>query len=141
MIIKEVTTPEEKEHAFLVRKEVFVDEQNVPMDIEIDEYEDVAIHFIGYENDRPVAASRLRFVEEYGKLERICVLKEYRGKSIGKAIIHEMEMIIKEKGYLKAKLNAQTHAEDFYQKLGYQTVSDEFLDAGIPHVTMIKELS
>lgn len=68
------------------------------------------------------------------------MLKEARGKSFGKEIIQAMEKVVQEKGFKKAKLNAQTHAEGFYQKLGYHTISGEFMDAGIPHVTMIKEL-
>lgn len=140
MNIKIVDTALEKEHAFLVRTTVFVEEQKVPQEEELDIHDENAIHFIGYFDSQPIAAGRLRFVEGYGKLERICVLKEFRGKSIGKAIIEVMENVIREEGYSKAKLNAQSHAEAFYKKLGYQTVSDEFMDAGIPHVTMIKEL-
>ncbi|WP_047985921.1 GNAT family N-acetyltransferase [Ornithinibacillus californiensis] len=140
MIVKIAESTEEKQDAYHVRTVVFVEEQNVPPEEELDDYDELAIHFIGYEDKKPIAASRLRFVEEYGKLERICVLKEYRGQSHGKAIIQAMEDVISNKGYVKAKLNAQTHAEEFYQKLGYKTVSGEFLDAGIPHVTMIKEL-
>ncbi|RLL45081.1 GNAT family N-acetyltransferase [Oceanobacillus piezotolerans] len=140
MNIKIVMTPEEREQAFQVRLEVFVHEQKVPKEIELDEFDDTAMHFLALDNHKPIAASRLRFVEEYGKLERICVLKGYRGKSIGKALIQAMEVEIKEKGYKKAKLNAQIHAVEFYSKLGYETVSDEFMDAGIPHVTMIKAL-
>jgi predicted GNAT family N-acyltransferase len=140
MKIKIVETPEEKEHAYQVRTIVFVEEQKVPIEEEIDDHDETAIHFVGYKDNIPIAASRLRFVEEYGKLERICVLKEYRGKSFGKELILAMENIIREKGFNKAKLNAQTHAENFYKKLGYITVSGEFLDAGIPHVTMIKEI-
>ncbi|WP_087973555.1 GNAT family N-acetyltransferase [Oceanobacillus rekensis] len=140
MNTKIVNTREELEHAYKIRMNVFVEEQNVPSDEELDEHDASAIHFITYDDVLPIAASRLRFVDEYGKLERICVLKDYRGKSYGKQIIHEMEKVIAAKGYNKAKLNAQTHAEDFYKKLGYQTVSGEFLDAGIPHITMIKEL-
>lgn len=139
MIIKVAETKEEKEQAYQVRTTVFVEEQKVPPEEELDEYDETAIHFIGYENNEAIAASRLRFVDEYGKLERICVQKEHRGKSYGKAVIQAMETVIKEKGYSKAKLNAQTHAEAFYEKLGYKTVSGEFMDAGIPHVTMIKE--
>ncbi|GIO25786.1 GNAT family N-acetyltransferase [Ornithinibacillus bavariensis] len=139
MDIKITQNAKEKEHAFRIRTLVFVEEQKVPVEEEIDEYDKTAIHFVGYEDNKPIAASRLRFVEEYGKLERICVLNEFRGKSYGKEIIAAMEQIIKENGYKRAKLNAQTHAEGFYQKLGYKTVSDKFLDAGIPHVTMIKE--
>ncbi|RDW18290.1 GNAT family N-acetyltransferase [Oceanobacillus arenosus] len=140
MIVRVIESDNELQQAFNVRMEVFVLEQKVSEDIEIDELEEEATHFIGYEDMTPIAASRLRFVEEYGKLERICILKDYRGKSHGKELIEAMEATISAKGYKKAKLNAQTHAEGFYQKLGYTTVSGEFLDAGIPHVTMIKEL-
>jgi predicted GNAT family N-acyltransferase len=131
----------ELKQAYAVRNSVFVDEQNVDPDIEIDEHEDEAIHFVGFKNNEPIAASRLRFVDGYGKLERICVLKDFRGRLFGTKIISNMEQTIKENGYDKAKLNAQTHAEAFYHSLGYRTMSEEaFLDAGIPHVTMIKDL-
>ncbi|WP_156288901.1 GNAT family N-acetyltransferase [Oceanobacillus salinisoli] len=139
MKIKVVETQEELEQAYQVRMVVFVEEQKVPEEEELDEHDQTATHFVGYDDDKAVAASRLRFVDEYGKLERICVLKEARGKSFGKELILAMEEFIKDKGYNKAKLNAQTHAEEFYAKLGYETVSGEFMDAGIPHVTMIKE--
>ncbi|MBM7571560.1 GNAT family N-acetyltransferase [Aquibacillus albus] len=141
MDIKVVETEKQKKDAYYVRHTVFVVEQKVPPELEIDDLEKEAIHFVGYENDHPIAASRMRLVDDYGKLERICVLKEYRGKYFGKQIIGKMEHYLKEKGLPKAKLNAQTHAEDFYHSLGYETISDEFMDAGIPHVTMIKKLS
>lgn len=140
MNIKVVGTPEEKEQAYSVRTTVFVDEQHVPPDVEIDAFDKEAIHLIGYEDDLPIAASRVRFVDSYGKLERICVLKDQRGKFHGSDMIQAMEDIIRNEGYTKAKLNAQTHAVDFYQRLGYDVVSGEFMDAGIPHVTMTKKL-
>lgn len=133
-------TDQEMDDAYHVRMKVFVEEQKVPPEEEIDEHEKTSIHFIGYEAGKPAAASRLRFTDEYGKLERICVLKEHRGKHYGQQIIKAMEEKVIAKGYKKAKLNAQTHAEGFYGHLGYHTVSGEFMDAGIPHVTMIKEL-
>ncbi len=123
-----------------MRQVVFVEEQRVPLELEIDEFDDSAIHFVGYEGEKPVAASRLRFVHGFGKLERICVKTEYRGHSFGKQIIAAMEEVIRDYGFEKAKLNAQTHAEAFYESLGYQTISGQFMDAGIPHVTMVKEL-
>lgn len=141
MDIRIVNNETERKDAYEVRRLVFVHEQNVPEEIEIDQYEADSIHFVGYLENEPVAASRLRFVDEYGKLERICVLKTMRGKAIGKAMIKKMEEKITFEGYSKAKLNSQSHAEDFYKALGYQTVSDEFIDAGIPHITMVKELT
>lgn len=140
MDIKLVETDQELEQAYHVRTAVFVDEQKVPPEEELDQHDKTATHFVGTLNGVPIAASRLRFVEAYGKLERICVLDTERGKSFGKKMIERMELEIKNNGYNKAKLNAQTHAEAFYKRLGYKTVSGEFIDAGIPHVTMIKEL-
>ncbi|MEW9674939.1 GNAT family N-acetyltransferase [Lentibacillus sp. L22] len=140
MIIKRARTEQEIKQAFQVRTTVFVDEQHVPPEEEIDHFDKEAIHFIGIQDNHAIAASRLRFTEDYGKLERICVMKDARGKSYGSELIRKMETEIMENGYQKAKLNAQTHAEKFYKRLGYETISGEFLDAGIPHVTMIKNL-
>ncbi|RCW69764.1 GNAT family N-acetyltransferase [Saliterribacillus persicus] len=140
MDIKIVEDKKQMDDAYHVRCTVFVEEQKVPQELEIDELEQESIHFIGYEGALPIAASRIRLVEDYGKLERVCVLKTHRGKQYGKQIIQFMEDYARERGYLKSKLNGQTHAEGFYQSLGYHTISEEFMDAGIPHVTMIKDL-
>lgn len=140
MTVKIVKTNEEREDAFQVRMSVFVEEQKVPKEEELDSYDETAIHFVGYDNEQPVAASRLRFEDEYGKLERICVLQSSRGKHFGKMLMAEMEKEIIANDYKKAKLHSQTHAENFYKQFGYETVSEIFMDAGIPHVTMIKTL-
>ncbi|MBP1969060.1 putative GNAT family N-acyltransferase [Virgibacillus natechei] len=140
MNVKIAKTTKEIEQAYNIRTTVFVEEQEVPAEEELDEHDDTSTHFIGYLNGQPIAASRLRYVNGYGKLERICVLKDHRGKSHGKELIREMEDAITNDGYEKSKLNGQTHAVEFYQKLGYETISGEFMDAGIPHVTMVKKL-
>lgn len=140
MTVKIVQTDEEMKKAYEIRKTVFIEEQNVPPEIEVDEHENEATHFICYDEDKVIGAGRLRYVGEHGKLERICVLKPYRGKSFGKQIIAAMEEEILNKGYDKALLNAQTHAKQFYEQLGYTVISNEFIDAGIPHVTMEKNL-
>ncbi|WP_173916920.1 GNAT family N-acetyltransferase [Halobacillus sp. Marseille-Q1614] len=138
--IRTVTNDGEKKDAFSVRETVFIHEQQVPPEDEHDDFDETATHIVGYDKDKPLLAGRLRFVGEYGKFERICVLSSHRGLSLGKQVIAHMERVTKESGYTKAKLNAQTHAEGFYKNLGYETVSDEFMDAGIPHVTMVKTL-
>ncbi|WP_058308114.1 GNAT family N-acetyltransferase [Gracilibacillus massiliensis] len=140
MEIKIVNTDQELKDAYQVRSIVFVEEQGVPEELEIDDLEKEAVHFVGYHGKNPVAASRMRFVDDYAKLERVCVLADNRGKGYGKDIIFFMEKVAKEKGLEKSKLNGQIHAEAFYQSLGYKTISDEFMDAGIPHVTMIKSI-
>ena len=124
--------------AYSVRVKVFVEEQKVPPEEEIDQYENEAIHFVVYDNRKPVGAGRLRELDGFGKVERICIDKEYRAKGIGKILMEAIEHEAKQRGMKAFKLNAQLQAVEFYQKLGYKVCSDEFLDAGIPHVTMKK---
>jgi predicted GNAT family N-acyltransferase len=138
--VKVVENEKELEDAFSVRRTVFIDEQNVPAEEEIDQHEDESVHFVSYQKGVPIAAGRFRVVDGYGKVERICVLKEARKTGAGKAIMNEIEAYALEKGIDKLKLNAQTHAIPFYAGLGYEVASEEFLDAGIPHKTMIKKI-
>ncbi|WP_176757497.1 GNAT family N-acetyltransferase [Salimicrobium halophilum] len=138
MDIKVVETEQEKKDAYSVRRDVFIEEQGVTEEEEHDGLDEVAVHFVGYEEGKPVAASRLRLMDSYGKLERICVMKDHRGRSFGKEIILEMEEYVAKQGRDTSKLNAQTRAEGFYQSLGYHTTSGEFMDANIPHVAMEK---
>ncbi|MEH7250699.1 GNAT family N-acetyltransferase [Neobacillus niacini] len=140
MNVKIVENEKELQDAFSVRRTVFIDEQNVPEEEEIDELENEATHFAAYLEGRPIAAGRFRIVDGYGKVERICVLKEARKTGSGKALMEEIEAYALAKGLHKLKLNAQTHAIPFYDRLGYEVVSEEFLDAGIPHKTMIKNI-
>src|SRR5699024_2488289 len=114
------------------------EEQHVPIDIEIDALENEAVHFICYYEGNAVGASRLRFEDSYGKLERICVLEPYRRLSLGKKIIEKMEEKIRNMGYSSAKLIAQSHVISFYQTMGYQVISEEYMDVRIHHKSMIK---
>jgi predicted GNAT family N-acyltransferase len=139
--IEEVMNKAQYEAALLVRKEVFIEEQGVPFELEVDEFEDSAIHFVAYDHNIPVGAGRLRQLEnKIGKVERVCVIKSDRGKGIGKLLMDKIASVAKNKGVETLKLNSQTHAENFYQNLGYETYSDVFMDAGIPHVAMKKQL-
>jgi len=129
------------EDALYVRRLVFVDEQRVPLEEEIDQFEDEALHFVLYDETNPIGAGRFRLLDQTtAKIERICVLPTARKTGAGRLLMEHIEQVAKQHGAKKAKLNAQTHAELFYKKLGYETISDVFLDAGIPHVTMIKTL-
>ncbi|WP_040204570.1 GNAT family N-acetyltransferase [Neobacillus jeddahensis] len=142
MPVKVVENEKEREDAYTVRKIVFVEEQNVPLEEEIDQFEEEATHFVMYQDEikKAVAAGRFRVVDGYGKVERICVLKEARKLGAGKAMMEAIEHYAQTQGLHKLKLNAQTHAIPFYSSLGYEVVSEEFLDAGIPHKTMLKEV-
>ncbi|PLR81461.1 GNAT family N-acetyltransferase [Bacillus canaveralius] len=138
MKVTTVSTEQELEDAFTVRKKVFVEEQQVPEEEEIDQFESNAVHFVLYDGETPAGAGRFRVVDGFGKVERICVLQEYRKTGAGKAIMAAIEAYAAGNGISALKLNAQTHAIPFYSRLGYEVVSGEFLDAGIPHKTMKK---
>ncbi|WP_062351946.1 GNAT family N-acetyltransferase [Bacillus kwashiorkori] len=131
-----VTTEKQQQDAFLIRKIVFIDEQQVPPEEEIDQFEKEATHFVLYDGARPIGAGRFRSVDGVGKIERVCILKEYRGNGAGKLLMEKMIQYAQEVNFSKVKLNSQTHAIPFYEKLGFIVVSEEFMDAGIPHKTM-----
>ena len=97
-------------------------------------------HILVYYDEQAVGTGRLRVVDGLGKLERICILEPYRKFGLGKVIIQTLEEIAKDKGIARVKLHGQTQAEGFYKKLGYQTSSNVFIEDGIPHILMIKEL-
>lgn len=136
--VNTVSSEQELEEAFSIRRKVFVEEQRVPEEEEIDALEPEATHFLLQVNGTPAGAGRLRVVDGYGKVERICILKEVRGTGAGRALMEHIQAFAFEKGCDKLKLNAQVQAIPFYSKLGYEVVSEEFLDAGIPHKTMVK---
>lgn len=128
-----------------IRKEVFVVEQKVPMDLEIDEYDVIGdqVHHVLIEVEgEPAATGRLiYYVDNAAKMQRIAVRKEYRSQGIGKVLLLGMEALARELGLTKSVLDAQCQAEPFYKKSGYETISTEpFDDAGIPHVRMTKPL-
>ncbi len=135
-----VTDDSQLKDAFSIRSKVFIEEQNVPEEEEIDQYESESVHFVIYDGDAAIGAGRIRFVEDYAKVERVCVLKEYRGTGAGKVLMENMEEQVLKRNVNKFVLYSQTHAEKFYKKLGYETYSDIFMDAGIPHVAMKKQI-
>ena len=144
MNAKRIVTDSDLETAFHIRKEVFVEEQGVPLADEFDEFDKLygqCDHVLVYYDEQAVGTGRVRVVDGLGKLERICILKSYRKYGLGKKIIQTLEEIAKEKGIAKVKLHGQTHAEEFYKKLGYMTSSDVFTEDGIPHILMVKELT
>ncbi|AJC24382.1 GNAT family N-acetyltransferase [Bacillus velezensis] len=133
-------TEKQLNDAFFVRKEVFVKEQHVPEEEEIDQFEDTSEHIVIYDGGQPVGAGRWRLKNGHGKLERICVMKSHRSLGVGAIIMQALEKAAAAKGADSFILHAQTQAVPFYEKQGYRVTSgEEFLDAGIPHLEMIKE--
>jgi predicted GNAT family N-acyltransferase len=129
--------------AHAVRRAVFVEEQGVPEDIEIDGLDDRASQFVAYErgSDEPVGTARLRVPKErVGKPERVAVRESHRGEGLGRQLMAAVEAAARERGCERLRLHAQTTVEGFYERLGYETTSGVFEEAGIPHVEMEKEL-
>lgn len=129
-------------HAHAVRRAVFIDEQGVPEDIEMDDADDEATHFVAYDPERghAVGTARLRDSDGFGKAERVAVHANHRGQGLGSRLMQLVENAAREQGHAEVHLHAQTSVESFYESLGYETVSEEFEEAGIPHVEMVKRL-
>ncbi|PGM52122.1 GNAT family N-acetyltransferase [Bacillus sp. AFS053548] len=144
MNTKKIMNEEELKIAFEIRKDIFVKEQGVPLEDEFDQYDKLngdCEHILVHYNEQPVGTGRIRFVDGVGKLERICILESFRKFGLGKNIIKALEEIAEEQGASQVKLHGQTHAEGFYKKLGYRTSSEVFIEDGIPHILMLKELT
>lgn len=126
---------------FELRKEVFVDEQNVPQENEFDEYEDEATHIIVYDvNHRPIAAARYRSYQNKAKIERVVVVKDQRMHGIGRKLMQFIEKEAQKDGFKEAILNGQIQAQPFYESLGYHPQGEIFLEEAIEHIEMQKQL-
>jgi Predicted acyltransferase len=123
---------------FAVRAIVFCEEQLVPYDIEIDQYESSSIHVLGELEGEPVAAGRLRFVGEYAKIERLAVRMANRGQGYGNSLLNYILDLARDKGFRKFKLHAQVASENFYLKHDFKPEGEEFLEADIAHRIMTK---
>ena len=130
-----------------IRRAVFVEEQGVPFELEVDGMDapDAAcVHFLildGEDDNYPVGTFRAYFeTEDTVHLQRFCILKRFRGRGYGKAAFEFAEEYFRALGAKKITFGAQCTAIPFYEKCGCRCVSEIFLDAGLPHRTMEKEL-
>jgi ElaA protein len=124
-----------------LRRTVFIEEQNVPEADEVDGRDAGAVHLLARVEGRAVGTARLLVSGDSGKIGRVCVLAEMRGKGIGALLI---EAAVREfaanPAIGKVKLSAQINALSFYERLGFTAEGDEYLDAGIVHRDMFRML-
>ncbi|MGA9173503.1 MAG: GNAT family N-acetyltransferase [Thermoactinomyces sp.] len=140
--VKTVQTQEELNQAFSIRRIVFIHEQKVPEDLELDEWDQSAIHFLALENGEPIGTCRLRWIGDHtAKAERVAVLADKRNTGAGKKLMLALEESARQKEARAIRLNAQVQVVPFYEKLGYRTNGAPFYEAGIKHIPMIKELT
>src|SRR5688572_13061232 len=119
-----------------IRKTVFVEEQGVPEDLEWDGLDEQAYHVMAFAPDgTPIGTGRLLQDMQIG---RIAVLKEWRGKGVGRALLDILLVISNKMGYEEVRLHAQTRAVNFYISRGFLPQGEEFMEAGILHVLMTR---
>lgn len=124
--------------AYEIRKKVFIEEQNVPEEIERDKLDVSSTHAVIYNDELPIATGRIVFKEDSNcSLGRIAVLKEYRGKNIGKMLVENLVKKSFELGAHEIHIHAQKHAERFYERLNFTPYGELFYEGGIPHVSMV----
>ncbi|MEB3886548.1 GNAT family N-acetyltransferase [Lyngbya sp. CCY1209] len=122
-----------------VREAVFIREQSVPPHLELDDRDHSCLHVLALKDDKPVGTGRID-IEKNGKIGRLAVLKEYRGQKIGSQLMVALEQVARQNGLSSIWFNAQVAAIPFYQKLGYNVIGEEFMEADIPHKMMRKKL-
>ena len=146
-MIKIWEAKEELDLGFALRIKVFVKEQNVPIELELDDkdHSDNTVHIGYFHDDRLIGVARLIDMDkDIIHIGRVVIDKDYRGKGIGRKLIVGCETTAKNilKREIIIELSAQIQAEKFYESLGYNRVNDKiYLDAGIEHVDMRKVIN
>ncbi len=124
------------EKVYGLRYEVFVGEQNVPPEIELDDEDKHATHVIAEENGAAVGCARVLYGDDGGHIGRLAVKKSKRGQGIGKEMCRFIISLCRQRGYKRVWLNSQLHAVPFYEKLGFSRRGQTFFEAGIEHIEM-----
>ncbi len=137
-----ITSPEDSSNSRKIRMKVFVEEQHVPEDEEMDEFESSSKHYLAFMDGKPAGTARWRYTEKGVKLERFAVYIDYRNKGVGSAL---MQFILDEIKNLNPPvkgdiyLHSQLDAMPLYSKFGFKKTGNMFEEAGIKHFKMIKE--
>ena len=139
--IIEAKTEKEISKCLKIRTKVFVEEQSVPFDKELEDLDKICIHSLVLINHTAVATGRLIPLDnKNGKIGRMAVLTEYRKMGIGGLILNFLEKKALEKNITHIILEAQEYVKKFYSNHGYSERGGVFLEVGIPHIKMIKKL-
>jgi len=117
-----------------IRRQVFIEEQRVPEELEWDDQDETAQHCIAIMDNEAIATGRL---QTDGQLGRMAVLKHFRGRGIGTDVLKFLIKLHQKKSSVPIIIHSQTHAINFYKKLGFVIQGEEYYEAGIPHITMI----
>jgi len=117
-----------------IRRIVFIEEQHVPEELEWDEFDEKSHHVLALDNNNTaIGCGRIK---PGGQIGRMAVLKDWRNKGVGNAILEALLSHAIKSDLNEVYLHAQLTAIEFYEKAGFIVNSNEFMDAGIPHKTM-----
>ena len=137
--VREVEWAAAREPLRAVRRTVFIEEQHVPEELEWDDEDARSRHVLAATEDgKPVGTGRLL---RDGHIGRMAVLREWRGRGVGSALMERLLRLAHEMGHEMVSLHAQTHAVGFYARHGFSVAGGEFMEAGIPHVVMTRYLT
>src|SRR4051812_15841150 len=121
MLCQEITSPEDIEASMAIRRQVFVEEQKVPLAREMDGLDDLARHFIVRAGNRIVTTCRVRTINNAAKIERVAVLRDFRRRGIGAALMKYILQELPRTGNIRLlKLSSQADAVPFYERLGFE---------------------
>lgn len=140
---REVQSDADWEAVRIIRQKVFVEEQACPPEEEWDAFDETAHHILGLVNGSPAACARWRVLKTFdgndvAKLERFAILEAYRGRGYGKELVKWTVEAAQNAGYETQKLHAQAHLQNFYVTFGFKALGKTFMEAGIPHIRMIR---
>ena len=126
-----------------IRRNVFIEEKKVPEEIEVD-HDDVlggdCDHFLMLSRGLPAGTFRCRGKGNRVKIQRFCVLRQFRRAGIGGQALRSFDRIALEKGAKEIEVEAKYEVSRFYLSCGFEPVSEVFEEVGVPHVKMIKKL-
>jgi len=134
--IKIIKPGEDLSEAMKIRIPVFVEEQNIPKENELDKNDKISYHAVLYDNNVPVACGRLYYTDNIAHIGRVAVLKQYRRKGYATTVCKKLIDIAISHKTNDITLDAQKYVVGLYEKLGFKVVGDEFLDENIPHFKM-----
>jgi predicted GNAT family N-acyltransferase len=135
--IQLLTWEEARTHAAPIRFAVFVEEQGVPLEIELDEMDERSVHALAFQDGNAVGTGRLL---PDGHIGRMAVLKDWRRCGVGGRILAALVDEARRRGHREVVLSAQVRATPFYRSHGFAEEGAEYLDAGIRHQDMRRKL-
>jgi predicted GNAT family N-acyltransferase len=138
--VVEITTRAEMDLAWRLRRKVFIQEQRVPEEIEMDADDAIAFHVLACDGDSAVGCGRMVTEGDHVKIGRMAVLRERRGEGIGRRVLEFLMDTARRRGIHRAVLHAQLTAEGFYLRNGYRPHGEPFEEAGIMHRLMDRPL-